>query len=263
MSWAVVSMGLLAALYGTGGQAAVVVFQGDLAGFDLAAGSPPISITFDGIAPGTNVAGTTIGGVTFTSPAGNSLDVVTAASTSTPGGFAPPGGDTDNVLPATSGANVLSPGGSSLVPGPATAEVDGLQLLFDTGLSAFGIDILFQSLDGFALVDFAVFDTSLALISSGSLNIPSAGNGPDPTSNAAAGGAFFIGFVSDAPDIGLIVFSEGDSNDVNPDSNIGYDSLRFSRVAAVPEPASIVILGFALAGLGLARRRLGGTTDGV
>ena len=37
----------------------------DLAGFDSAAGSPPVAIDFDDISPGTDITGSTISGVTF------------------------------------------------------------------------------------------------------------------------------------------------------------------------------------------------------
>ena len=47
------------------------------------------------------------------------------------------------------------------------------------------------------------------------------------------------------------MFNEDDDNSVNPDSNIGYDTLRFvpSVTKGVPEPASLTLLaiGFALA----------------
>lgn len=98
----------------------------------------PEVITFDDIAPGTDIAGTTIGGVTFTIPDGNTLQVVTAASTFTTGGFTGVIDASTNTLIATSGANVLSPGGPVLVPGPALAQRDSLQLDFSTPQSRRG-----------------------------------------------------------------------------------------------------------------------------
>src|SRR5262245_25498340 len=60
----------------------VVAYYGDLAGFNTAAGSPPISINFDTIVPGTDITDTTINGVKFLGP-GSRLKIVTGASTST------------------------------------------------------------------------------------------------------------------------------------------------------------------------------------
>ena len=57
----------------------------------------------------------------------------------------------NNTLGATSGANVLSPGGVTLGPGPDDAvENDDLTLEFATPVSAFGFDHLAQSADGFS-----------------------------------------------------------------------------------------------------------------
>ena len=67
--------------------------------------------------------------------AGNTLEVVDASTTFTTGGFVPPGGDTDNRLFATSGANVLSPGGTALVPGPNLGQEDGLTITFTRPIS--------------------------------------------------------------------------------------------------------------------------------
>ena len=50
--------------------AAVTVFARDLPGFNAAAGSPPIVADFDAIPFGTDIGGTTIGGLTFTPSAG-------------------------------------------------------------------------------------------------------------------------------------------------------------------------------------------------
>jgi hypothetical protein len=245
---------VLAATLSTGpwastAHAAVSVFQGDLAGFNAAAGNPPITIDFDNPAL-TDVTGATISGVTFTSPDGNTLDVVNAADT-----FSPPGyGDATNKLPATSGARILSPGGTDLIQGPDIRQRDGLALSFASPVGAFGVDVLFQSLDGFSFTSYTIYDSAMNPISSGGLNIPGPGGG----------GVFFIGFTSDAAatDFKRIVFTESDDNDVNPDSNIGYDTLRFvAPTGGIPEPSTwaLSILGFGLMGgaLRASRRRLG------
>ena len=68
------------ALVTAGGSAvAAVNVTQDLTTFNTNAGSPPIVINFDSLSG--NLAGTTISGVTFTSPPGNTLEVVPDAST--------------------------------------------------------------------------------------------------------------------------------------------------------------------------------------
>lgn len=212
--------------------ATVTVFQDDLVGFTAVVGLLPV-IDFDGITPGTNLAGMTIRGITFTSPAGNTLNVVEAASTVSGTGFFPVEGDSDNRLFATTEANVLSPGGSALVRGSDLRERDGLRLVLPTPVRDFGIHVLFQSLDGSSFTTFELRNNAGAVIASGTVNIPMAGEGADPASSYPAGGAVFIGFHSDQADIARIDFLETDGDDHFPDSNIGYDMIRV--VAAGPQ----------------------------
>jgi hypothetical protein len=103
------------------GHAGILIFNrttnGGLAGFNTAAGAPPISIDFDGIAPGTNLNGMTLAGVTFQpSATGAPLLVVPGNDTFTPSGFSGVDDPATNRLFPTSGANVLSPGGLRLGP---------------------------------------------------------------------------------------------------------------------------------------------------
>jgi hypothetical protein len=65
----------------------------------------------------------------------------------------------------------------------------------------------------------------------------------------------FLGFVSDDPSthISRILIIESDGNNVNPDCNVGYDSVRF--FTAVPEPRAIALLALAALAGGRARRR--------
>ncbi|UCD78883.1 MAG: PEP-CTERM sorting domain-containing protein [Desulfobacterales bacterium] len=222
---------------------AVVTFQNDLDGFQAATGAPLITIDFDDISSGTNIAGTTINGITFTSPSGNTLDVVAGSATFTPSGFfGVINPDTNRLFP-TSGTNVLSPGGPSLVPGPNPAQQDSLQLDFGNPLTAFGIDLLFQSLDSSSLTSYQVRDSALNLLLEGSVDFgPLGGSVGDP------GGAFFIGFVSDSPltNFSRIIFTESDGNAIYPDANIGYDTLR---AAPVPLPTTIILFGSGLLGI--------------
>ena len=204
-------------------QSAVTVFEGDLVGFNAAGGTPAIGVDFDAILAGTDIDGNTFGGVTFSSPDGNSLDVVVGNSTFTPAGFTSVIDANTNRLFPTSGLNVLSPGGSALVPGSNIAEKDSLTLDFSNPVSAFGVDLLFQSLDFGENVRYSIFDSGLNTIIS---------NAPVDTGSTAAAGApgdnFFMGFVSDdvSTHISRITFTETDGNATNPDSNIGYDTLR-------------------------------------
>lgn len=218
--------------------ATLSVFEGDLAGFNAAAGNPPITIDFESQS-GQNLAGQTVAGVTFLSPAGNSLDVVPAAST-----VSLIGGPTHS-LPATSGTQILSPGGATLPGGPTLAESDGLRIDFASPVSAFGLDILFESLDGFSLFGYTIYDApnGNVIATNPFIAIP----------GTCCSGSYFLGFVSNAPstNIGSIVFNEDDSNDVNPDANVGYDTFRFAApTGGVPEPATWAssLLGFGILG---------------
>ena len=225
---------------------AIIVFQDDFTGFEDAGGVTGIAIDFDSIAPGTILNGSTIKGVTFSSPPGNSLVVVEASTTFTSPGFTGVIDASTNVLPATSDDNVLSPGGPALVPGPDLAEEDSLLLHFETPLRSFGIDLLAQSLDRSAFVSFHLFDSSSNLLKEGSVNFSG-----DILDVGNPGGAFFMGFVSDNPegDIASLLFFEHDGDATFPDSNVGYDTLRFDAVAP-----SVTLL-WALATIGVLRSR--------
>jgi hypothetical protein len=205
--------------------AAATVFPKDLAGFNAAAGNPPIAIDFDSIASGTNLAGMTVAGVTFSSPPGNTLEVVVAADTFTPRGFSGAPNPETNVLPATSGRNVLSPGREALVPGPNLAESDGLTLVFDPPVTAFGFDHLSQSADGFGFTGISVMGVNGPVFSAG-VPISSLGGGGAPAA------ADFWGIVSADNPIVSIVITEGDTNSQFPDCNIGYDTFRFGASTA-------------------------------
>ena len=229
--------------------AAVTTYTGPagLAAFNVAAGSPGIAISFDALLG--NLAGATIGGVTFSSPEGNSLEVVTGASTFTPAGFSGVINAATNVLIPTSGGKVMSPGGSELAPGPNLKQRDSLRLDFATPLSAFGLDVLLQSIDDFPLASITVYDAALNVIGSG--GIPGAGGGGGP------GATSFFGVFSSTGNISRIVITDGDDNDIFPDANLGYDSFRFQMAqAGVPEPATwaLMIAGFGLMGQVVRRR---------
>ncbi len=202
--------------------AAVNTFEKNLAGFNAAAGNPPISINFDSIASNTDISSSTISGVTlnqFNAP----LIVVVGSNTFSPPEFVGTVIDLNtNKLFPTSGENVLSPGGLELGAGSdPPIEDDDLELIFNPPLSAFGFDILYQSNDFAPFTNIQVFDSSNVQIFSGAAPAGAGGAG-------APGGSEFWGIVTTGPDdIGRIVISESDANNANPDSNIGFDTFRF------------------------------------
>jgi hypothetical protein len=185
--------------------AGVIVYSislnGGLAGFDAAAGNPPISIDLDGIAHGTSITGQTISGVTFSKPDASYADliVVNGNNTTTSGGsYSGVINATTNKLFPTSGANVLSPGGSTLGPGlNDPVEKDGVQLVFATPLAAFGLDHLSQSADGVSFTTFQVFNQSNGLLASGTLPISNVGG----LGGGAPGGADFWGVIATGADL--------------------------------------------------------------
>ena len=208
---------------------AVTVFPMDLVGFESAAGGSRVVVDFDDIAPGTDITGSTINGLTFQGP-GAPLLVVHADDTFTPPSFSGVRDASTNVLPATSGENVLSPGGTEMGPGPNNAvENDDLTVIFSQPVKAFGFDHLSQSADGISYTNVTVRDPSAQALFSGRI----------PISGFGAGGpayADFWGIVSTDSNIASVVIDEGDSNNVYPDSNIGFDTFR------VPEPAGAALL---------------------
>lgn len=226
--------------------AQVTIFD-NAAAFEAAAGSF-YRIDFDNIPPNTNISGQTIQGVTFVRT-GAPLIVVRATDTYTPAtGWAPGSAlnPSQNRLIATSGENVLSPGGVELGPGPnPDIENDSLTIVFQNPVPGFGFDHISQSADGASFTRVRVFDVNGTLIFSGTIPISNTG----PPENALPA-ADFWGIISATP-IARIVFIETDNNNIHPDCNIGYDSFRI-----VPEPASLLVFGAGLAGLvGLKRRK--------
>lgn len=214
--------------------AVITVFSRDLAGFDAAAGAPPVVVDFDATVPGTDIGGQTLGGVQFL--AGNApLIVVRGVDTVTvAGGFTGIVDADTNKLPATSGENVLSPGGVVLGPGPdAAVEDDDVTMLFSPPVASVGFDHLSQSSDGFGFTSIEVRDQFDTVLYSGPIPISDLGGGGAP------GGADFFGVVSDAADIAKIVIDEGDDNAGFPDSNIGIDTVRVGDLA-LPGPCELL-----------------------
>ena len=209
----------------------------------------PVRMGFDSIASGTNISGQVLDGVRFVGPY-SQLIVVSSASTYTPDGFANTTNTSLNKLPATSGLNVLSPGGAVLGPGPSPfVEGDWLTLEFQTPVTYFGFDHLSQSADGRGFTYIRVLDPNENLLYGGFVGISDLG-GP-----GAPGGADFWGvWTTGGSTIGRIEVIESECDAEYPDVNIGFDSLRYG--SEVPEPGSLMLMaaGAGLLGLGKARR---------
>ncbi|MHC4217102.1 MAG: serine/threonine protein kinase [Planctomycetota bacterium] len=226
----------------------ITAFFDDPAGFEAAAGSPLSAIDFDGFPPGTEITGRTLSGVTFKmgdapevrpfpgrqAPRSAPLIVVRGTDTVTNAREFDSAPEVDlNKLFPTSGENVLSPGGPDLVAGPVySRENDDLALIFDPPVTAVGFDILFQSLDALSYVFIHFFKADESDFEWGALRVPTSeeqfGGGP--------GGTVFVGFVCESPIRALLV-NEADFTADFPDCNIGYDTIRVSRVPpATDEP---------------------------
>lgn len=198
----------------------------DLDAFNAAAGDPPVALDFDLLSPGTDITGNHLEGLTLIGP-GAPLIVVRAADTYTPDGFSGTPNPDANKLIATSGENILSPGGVVLGPGSDPAvEDDDLTIVFDVPVAAFGFDHLSQSADGFSFTSFRIKNEAGTVIHSGGVPISNLGGGGAPAA------ADFFGFVSTEANIKSIEIIEGDSNSQYPDCNIGFDTFRY----ATPRP---------------------------
>jgi hypothetical protein len=235
-----IALSLALVAFGCEANAVVTAFAQKLAGFNAAAGSPPVVVDFEDIPPNTDISGQTIRGITFIRT-GAPLIVVVASNTFTPAGFTGVINPATNKLVATSGINVLSPGGLSLGPGPAPdIEADGMELQFALPVSAVGFDHLSQSADGYSMTSVKVYGSSSNLLYSGGIiitNYYALGGG-------APGAADFWGIVSTETNICRVVISETDSNAEYPDANIGYDTfrvanLRFPEIYMVHVPGGL------------------------
>lgn len=207
----------------------------------------PVQIDFDSIAPGADITNQVVNGVRFIGP-GAPLIVVSATSTYTPAGFTDTTNIALNVLPATTGRNVLSPGGAMLGPGNNPAiEKDWLTLEFINPVVSFGFDHLSQSADGVGFTLIRVFDTNGGELYNGSVPVSNLGGGGAP------GGADFWGIIaSGGTRIGRVEIQELDADGRYPDANIGFDSMRYEPV---PEPSSLALAGVGLAAAAVVRHR--------
>jgi hypothetical protein len=206
-------MGVYAALYDAPSPPPGLALYADPASCSAALGGLPLQVSFDDLAPNTDLSGQTVHGVRFVS-LGNTLPAVAALDTQTPG-------DPSRGLPATSGANLLSPGGVSL-PLTGAASQDSLEFGFINPVSAFRFDLSLQSLDYATYAELVLYDASNQFLAD--LPIPGVAGNPD----GAPSGTLPVCVVYDQPVISRVQLLEFDSNGVNPDSNIGIDSLASS-----------------------------------
>lgn len=217
-------------------QAADVVVVGNRFDFDRIGGRPPVVVDFDEMRVGDNLnaaggaspsamdlASCGVDFVAFAAP----LVVVRAADTFLGLGYRDVREPRRHFLVATSGEQVLSPGGSELAPGPAFGlEEDDLTLVFDPPVCAVGFDLLTPSADGMSFVEVTVLDHEGRVLHAGTIatRAVAASFGeqwPPP-------GTDFFGVVSGERNIAAVVIDERDGNAECPDSNIGLDTLRFA-----------------------------------
>lgn len=156
-------------------------------------------VDFDDVTAGTDLTNATIDGVTFQAPGAGPLTVIESTT------------GVRNALEATSGTQVLSPGGSDV-----TLEDDDLSLVFDQPVHAAGLDVLFDVPDGFSLTGVTFLDEDGQVLFSQS---------PIPAPDGASGSQF-VGYVAEGQLIKSIVIDEFDPS--APDENIAFDSLVFS-----------------------------------
>jgi len=198
------------------------VFARDLDGFEAAAGVL-VTQDFEGIAAGTDITNMSIGGIHFGNGDGDSLIVVIAEETYSSGAGGP-----EHLLIATTPINVLSPGGVELTY-EGELQNDDLLLTFSPPVEAFGLDFLWQSADYNPGTSIVVYDEEGLPIFNGVPEITDLGGAGAP------GGTDFWGIVSSSQPIASVHIDEQDEGAGNPDSNIGFDTIRVSAPTGVHE----------------------------
>jgi RHS repeat-associated protein len=205
-----------------------VSYTGDPAGFSATTNASAVAVSFDDLQAGTDITGQTISGVTFdlegTATTNAPLIVVNGYDTFTPlSGYSGIVDATKNKLFPTSGENILSPGGLNLHPTDPLQQNDNIKMTFAQPVAAVGFDLLFQELDLFSFVSITVLGTNGQTLFTSS---------PVPTfvnfGGGVPGGPVFFGFVSSSANISKIIIHDSDGDGVNPDSNIGIDSVRLA-----------------------------------
>ncbi len=170
------------------------------------------TINFDTISVGTDLTNQTISGVKFEAPGTSPLEVVDGETL------------VRSTLFPSSGANVLSPGGSS-----TSLENDDLRLVFNSPVKAAGLDIVFDVPDGASFVSIEFFDESNNSLFTNSF-IPAPSGSP---------GFQFMGFASDTAIIKSILLNEFDGT--ASDDHVAYDTITFTT-SVIPEPSTYALL---------------------
>lgn len=184
-------------------------------------------VDFEGLPPPVDITGTSVLGVEF-----QQLSLGCGASGYRCGSLASAPlivTASNPSLPATSGSNLLSPGGGTLSCADPIHENDDLTLVFANPTRAFGLDVIFDQADGSSYLGFRVLNSAGAILYENSY-VPSPGGGGPGTQ--------FIGFVSDSFDIARVEIDEYDEDCVNPDANVGYDTLVFVPLSCQGAPGA-------------------------
>ena len=222
-------------------RAAVTLYL-DLPSYQSDGGYDGITVDFESIPANTNIDGQTLSGARF-NRIGSPLIVVDGASTFTPVGlFSDCPDPSTNTLIPTTGARVLSPGGVELGSG-VDLDQDSIEITLGWPVQSMAFDMMYQSLDGFSSMSFAVYDSDGNEVFNA--DVPAG-----VSFNGNAGGVQFYGLISDGLPITTVVIKESDGNLFYPDANIGIDTLRYP----MPTPGVGLALGMGLVGLGRRRR---------
>jgi hypothetical protein len=195
------------------------------ASFCERSGSAPLVMTFDEFGSGQILSHQVVEGVDLRGGLAPLL-VVAADETSLGEGYENVADGTAYRLHATSGRNILSPGGSLLAAGPNPAvEDDDVTIRFNPPVAAVGFDFLTPSLDGMSFTSVTVIGIDGEVLHSGDVSLPHAqaeGTAYPPS------GSVFWGFVAENRVISEVRIDERDGDPSCPDANIGIDSIRFA-----------------------------------
>ena len=179
-------------------------------------------VTFDDLAPWTDVEGQTVDGIYFKTPwlgcdpyGGSTY----RCGTQTSAPLTVITGITG--MPATTGANLLSPGGTDIAAcSDPSLDNDDLVIHFMEPVSAVGLDVILQ-IDGGSNLGVRVLGSSGNILY----------DEPDvqivmPITPYT--GVRFIGFISDTEDIARVEIDEYDEECTGYDAHVGYDSIVYA-----------------------------------